>query len=634
MTPLQRLYFLGLLFLGFLNTAQAAESQLSRWTISFHGNKAFSENQLESQLELPEEFDLLKPERRDFIMKLAKGNLESFYLSNGYFNSRIDLRINQHQQADTLRQLYIFKIAEGERFHFRNALIQLAPNARTLVQEDALRTSHGQPYDPADISEDLQTIRAQYRRNGYLHVRVDHLEIIDTIARAVDIEIAVDPGAQVKMGRFHSQTFRSGRQQGNDSIPQEGLSDTSWLNQLWEQSEGQVIDGKYYSDFRSKLFSTQLFNQVRLEDTLRTDGSGLSDITLTVTERIPGETRYGAFYEQTYGFGVSTSSRHTNLSGAFNEGSVSAMIAQNRQELIFGYANPLLFGTAISFIPTAIRFDDRLFFDHEKLPAPTNSDSLVERWEVENRGDLTFGLVRNIRARNTYDIRYVRKQNDNLYTLKGEIGLDIDFTDNSYDPTLGLRLSPTVGVGGKLENNATTGIGVGNTYRYTDLGTNLYLPVWGPLYAAFSANYGRMFDEATEDDAQVFYQGGGRSVRGYRFRSIYPSKTIPATEAGEDDAVIAGLSPQYYRLNQELRLNGPWKPLRSFQLVQFIDWARVKDSDPSFSVAEEMAFGMGLRWKWQFLTVRFDYTLQKEFRSLAPEPASISRVSFDLSQAI
>lgn len=618
--------------LGLVAWLSAKDTPPSRWTLAFEGEQAFSESQLESQLDLPEEFAVLKPERRDFMMKLAKGNVEIFYLSNGYFSSKINLVIQQRSYADTLIQNYTLKISEGTRYHFRNALLKLAPDARTLLDESSLLTARGKYYDPTDISDDLQSIRSQYRHNGYLHVKVDHVEWIDTVDKVVDVEFNVDPGAQVKMGRFRSLATRSAR--GQDSANMAGLSDTSWLSGMWELEEGQVIDGTYYSDFRSKLFSTQLFSQVRLEDTLRTDGSGLSDITLTVMERIPGETRYGAFFEETYGFGVSTYSRHRNLFGAFNEGSFSAMVAQNRQEVILGYANPLLFGTAIAIIPTAIRFDDRIFLDHEKLPAPSNADSLVERWKIENRGDLTFGLAPNIRARNTYDLSYVRKQDDNLLTLKSEIGLDFDFTDNSYDPTLGLRVAPTLGVGGKVEGNTVTGIGVGNTYAYTDISSSFYFPLYGPLFGALGASYGRIFDRATEDDAQVFYQGGGRSVRGYRFRSIYPSKVIPSTKPTDESTILTGLSPQYYRINQELRLNGPWKPIRNFQLVQFIDWTQVQDSDPTFESTECMAFGMGLRYKWQFLTIRLDYTLQKEFQNLAPEPFSVSRISFDLSQAI
>ena len=623
-----------LLLISFLCYTWANPSPPNRYSISIYGETVYSEDFLRVQLDLPEEFTHLKPDRRDFIIKLAKGNLETFYQSNGYFNSKVQLKMSHQYLGDTLAQHYVFTIHEGEKFRFHKIKLTLPPDALNLVDESELETPSDQFYNPSIISDDIQTIRTLYRRNGFLHVSVDHIERIDTTAHQVDVQFFIDPKAQVKMGKFQSIAFRSGRSSVTDSGLTPGLSDTEWLNELWTIPEGQVIDGKYYSDFRSKLFSTQLFSQVRLEDTLRPDQSGLSNITLTVMERVPGETRYGAFYEETYGFGVSSFSRHKNLYGAFNEGSFSVMIAQNRQELMIGYANPLLFGTAVSFIPTAIRFDDRIYFDHEIIPAPTNADSLVERYSIENRGDLTFGLARNIRVRNTYDASYIRKESNNLFKLKGEVGLDFDFTDNSYDPTLGLRFAPTVGVGGKLEASEATAIAVGNVYTYTNLASALYLPIFKNLLSAVGLSYGKVYDQATEDDAQLFYQGGGRSVRGFRFRSIYPKKITPSPIEGEPDVISAGLSPEYLRINQEFRVILPWKPLRNFQVVEFMDWTRIQDASAEYQPNESMGVGMGLRYKWQFLTIRLDYTLQKEFQTIDPEPFSFSRITFDLSQAI
>lgn len=631
---LRILAMLCLLACGLSLAAQESHRQTELWNVSFTGAESYSTAQLEAQLDLPEEFDLLRPERKEFIMKLSKGNLEDFYLSSGYFSSHVELNISKKSSPDTLLQIFHFHIVEGVRYHFRSARFLWAPEARMLIDDSRLSVSNGRIYNASDISDDLQYIRQLYRRNGYLHIKADHVEYLDTMSKAIDIEYVIDPGAQVKMGRFHSRAYRSGQKSAADSIPESGLSDTTWLNEMWSPAEGQVIDGKFYNDFRTKLFSTQLFSQVRLEDTLRSDGSGLSDITLTVTERVPGETRYGAFFEESYGFGVSSFSRHRNLFGAFNEGSISTMVAQNRQELVLGYANPLLFGMSIPFIPTAIRFDDRIFLDHEKLPAPTNPDSLVERWKAENRGDLTFGLYKGIRFRNTYDVSYIRKKADDILSIKGEVGLDFDFTDDSYMPTKGFRFWPTFGVGGKLEANSQTGLAVSSVFPYSELTSAIYFPIYGPLFGALGGSWGRVYDTATQDDAEIFYQGGGRSVRGYRFRSIYPSKAVPAKDSTEEDGLAAGQTPRYYRLNEELRWDLPWKPVKNFQLVQFLDWARVEDADPCYTAAQDLALGLGIRYKWQFLTVRLDYTFQKEVESLTPEPFSLGRITFDLSQAI
>jgi hypothetical protein len=71
---------------------------------------------------------------------------------------------------------------------------------------------------------------------------------------------------------------------------------------------------------------------------------------------------------------------------------------------------------------------------------------------------------------------------------------------------------------------------IGNPYTYAEATTNLYFPLFWTFYGALSGSCGRFFNEAIEDDARVFYQGGTRSVRGYRFRSIYASYTSTETD--------------------------------------------------------------------------------------------------------
>ena len=97
------------------------------------------------------------------------------------------------------------------------------------------------------------------------------------------------------MGKFSSRTFRSGLLPGQTEL-EAGLSDTAWLNKLWEIEHDSIVNEKYFYSFRTKLFSTQLFSQVKLEDSLQ--ANGFSDITLTVYERVPGRRITGSFLKR------------------------------------------------------------------------------------------------------------------------------------------------------------------------------------------------------------------------------------------------------------------------------------------------------------------------------------------------
>ncbi|MDR3000075.1 MAG: BamA/TamA family outer membrane protein [Fibromonadaceae bacterium] len=615
-------------------------SEISPWKLQIKGAKVFSERLLIEQLGLPEEMDFLSPERRTFIINLAKGNLTDFYQSNGYFSENVTLTISE-EIVDTVKvDVYTFNVYEGEKYRFGHASIVLAEDTSSLIGTDKMLVSRGGLYDPEIISNDRKSIRDIYQRNGYLHVSVEHLEYIDTTEKKVNVHYFADPKHLVRMGDFKSRAFRSGLLPGQTE-PEAGLSDTAWLNKLWEIEHGAVVDDRYFFLFRSKLFSTQLFSQVKLEDSLQENG--LSDIILTVYERVPGEAEYGFFFEEIYGFGVSLSSLHRNLFGSFHEAGVSALLAENRQEISFNYANPLLFGARVSWIPTAIRLDERIIFNHEKLPAPTKPDSLVERWEVVNRANLTFGLTtrNNIRNRHTFDFRFLRLQGEDYFKLKYETGLIFDWTDNSFDPVKGIKLVPSFGLGGELRNESFSevknikkfaelwNISLKHGFLYTDASIFAYTPIVRRyLLSAFAFSYGNVFNNAARDDAEVFYQGGGRTLRGYRFRSVHPYKIV------NDTVLVGGLSPQYFRVNEELRIIPPWKSLRNFQLVQFTDWVHINDSDKSFNSAQEMSLGLGLRYKWQFLTIRLDYALKTNFDSFGPDRFNFSHIVFDLSQAI
>ena len=171
---------------------------------------------------------------------------------------------------------------------------------------------------------------------------------------------------------------------------------------------------------------------------------------------------------------------------------------------------------------------------------------------------------------------------------------------------------------------------IGNPYTYGEATVNLYHPLFWTFYGAVSGSVGKFFEKALEDDARVFYQGGSRSVRGYRFRSIYASYT--STDEEGNEVINTGLTPMYFRINEELRWAFPWKGWRHWQIVQFYDWTHVMDSEKDIYEAKTSeALGLGLRYRWQFLTFRLDYAFKKDLSNWGAEGFAWGRFAFDLS---
>lgn len=617
------------LLVTLFSVVYAGDNDKHPWYLNITGNKAFSNYQLEEQLDIPEEFGKMDTTKQDFMMRLSLENIKALYYSRGYYSLDMSMEIHRdYISQDSIIRGYFINIIDGERFRFNSVKIIVPEEKKIELDETSLNISQKNLYNQEDIAEDLEEIQKIYRKEGYLHVRLSSVEMLDTTKKQIYVEITVDPGAKVMMGNMASNSKRVKDKKYNIPMDDQGLTDTTWLSSLWKIPQGEVIDGNQYNTFRNKLFSTQLFTQIKMKDSLRSDG--LSDVYLDVTERVPGETRYGFFYEEIYGFGAHASAKHKNFFGHFHEFSTGAQIAQHKQEASIGYANPLLFGTSFSFIPTAIRFEDRLTLNHEKINPPAYPDSIEERYEVINRGDLTFGITKHIRFRGTLDTRYVNKNEDELFKLKGEIALTFDYTDDYFNPVKGIRFAPTFGAGTNLSGNINSLYMVGNPYTYGEMTLNLYHPLFWTFNGALSGSVGRFFAKALEDDARVFYQGGSRSVRGYRFRSIFAS--YESTDEEGNEVINTGLTPLYYRLNEEIRWTFPWKSWQRWQIVQFYDWTRITDNESIYAERQSESFGFGLRYRWQFLTFRLDYAFKKDLSNWNAEDFGWGRFAFDLSQ--
>lgn len=609
----------------------AEEPDKNPWYVHISGNKVFSSYQIEEQLDTPAKFGQMDTTKQDFIMRLSMENVRALYFTMGYFSSEITLDIQRDFiSSNVVQRGYYIYIRDGERYRFGGVEVKVPEDSRVELDTTGLNTAQDRYYSHEEIAEDLQTLQNAFRAEGYLHAYVSSTEYIDTTSRKIRVEFSVDAGPKVMMGGVISETRRTTGPGNKDSVSDAGLTDTAWLSSLWRIKPGEVIDGNQYNSFKSKLFSTQLFTQIKLTDSLRADG--LSDVHVKVTERVPGDTRYGFFYEEIYGFGAQAQARHKNFFGRFNEFSTNFQVAQHKQELSVGYANPLLFGTSFSFIPTAIRFEDRLTLNHEKINPPAYPDSIEERYEIINRGDLTFGITKNIRFRGTLDTRYVNKITDKMFKLKGEIALTFDYTDDYFNPTKGIRIAPTVGAGTNLNGDFGSLSMIGDPYSYGEVTANVYFPLFWTFNGALSGSVGKFFAKAIEDDARVFYQGGSRSVRGYRFRSIYASYESPDPDNEGETIINTGLTPRYLRFNEEIRWTFPWKSLRKWQIVQFYDWAYVTDEDPQYKEARDESLGLGIRYRWQFLTFRLDYAFKKNLTNWNTESFHWGRFAFDLSQ--
>jgi outer membrane protein assembly factor BamA len=146
----------------------------------------------------------------------------------------------------------------------------------------------------------------------------------------------------------------------------------------------------------------------------------------------------------------------------------------------------------------------------------------------------------------------------------------------------------------------------------------VYQPLFWRFYSAAALDGGEFFNPTSFDGSKVFWLGGPRTVRSYGFDSL---RAIASP--GHP------LEPRYVRASGELRMNLPRMDLPvSFQLVGFLDWARIWNNGQNPALADldkaYIGYGGGLRLHISLFTLRLDYSLGRGPESWA----------FDLAQAI
>ena len=132
-------------------------SKETTYSVAFHGNSEFSSSQLEEQMDLPGEFSVLEVSRREFLLKLARGNLEDFYLTEGYFSVQINLEEPINSDGDVIYPIQIF---EGPKYTFRKTHYSIMGADLLTSKMDFFSVHSGDPFRFDQIAEDLQSLRS------------------------------------------------------------------------------------------------------------------------------------------------------------------------------------------------------------------------------------------------------------------------------------------------------------------------------------------------------------------------------------------------------------------------------------------------------------------------------------------
>lgn len=561
--------------------------------IEFVGNEAIPARRLSAQIKTSESFfifnkGLLDPEL--LIDDAAK--IDRYYRDLGYVDVRTDWRVQL--SPDQREAKVTFVISEGRRYRLRNVIVQgfgVAGPAELRVLsptqiESLIELQPGEVFRTAQVRKSVETVRNAYLALGYVDARVSDSYVRTGEEPEVDLILSVLEGERATTGLVLVQ--------GNL------LTKDKVIRRLIRIRPGRPLDARELELAEARIRQINLFNDVRATiQEPRPGAPGVRDLLIEVKEKDTGSVNFGVGLGSDNGiFGeISLTQRNFDIADApmsfseFIQGrafrgagqtfnlAISPGTEVSNYSIAFG--DPHLFETDISFNADAL-YRNRIFPDYSENRYGFSvgfGRRLGDRWNV----GLVLGWQR-ISLDNFDPNTPIEVYDDRGPTTLPTVGINLvrSTIDDFQRPGRGARINLGVrqALGG--DTSFTTVSGGLTTFFTID---EDYLGRKSTL--RFSTDVGWILG----GDAPVYekFYLGGRSFRGFEFRTISPKATgtiaAPTTPVNEpiggDWLFFAGL--QYEVPIIDTFVAG----------VAFVDSGTVQ-ADPGFN-QYRVSVGLGLR---------------------------------------
>ncbi len=471
----------------------------------------------------------------------------------GYFKARVETSVENEGAA--LKA--IFSVTTGPAFTLSAIAIEPAEQDASggfqPPETGVLDLKTGAPFRASAIVDARDRLLAFLTRRGYPFPKVRDTKIIaDHALEAVEVTYLVDPGPPAAFGE----------------VIIDGLNtvDEEYVRRLLPWKKGDRFNAALLTDARVKLISTGLFAVANLKKE-EIDPDGRLTTRLTVRERKHRTFRTGAGYQTDTGLEGRVEWEHRNLLGAGE--TLNLGILANEVERYFeaNFRKPNFYSEANTLVLNSTLADE--FNDAYRSTSFKNTASIERRLNATT----TVGLGLSYRLAKIED-------NDETFGLLSVPGfVTVDASNDLLDPTEGGRLSVQAAPFTDVRGNTSGFIKARAGYaHYFPLNTARSLVL--ALRGAYGTIYGGDLEQVPQDE--LFYAGGGGSVRGYRYQTAGDMK---------DGEPVGGVG--LLELSGELR----YRFSRTLGAAIFIDGGRAFSTgipDPE----EDLLWGTGLGFRY------------------------------------
>ena len=413
-------------------------------------------------------------------------------------------------------------IVEGEKFYFGKVTVEGSTVFRPEGLERFFRYKPGKPMSRAVIADGMKAIDATYRSRGYIYVFMNP-ENTEKPKHVVDVAVKITEGDQYRLGRIEF----TGNKTTRDKV----------LRRELQVFEGDIMD---METFKKSLFKVTQLGYYKIEEDpdFRVNAEKKSvDVSIKGTDTNRNEVQFGAGYSQLDG-----------LFGQFQFSTRNFLGRGDTLGLQFQRGNRSNFFD-ISFAEPWF-LDQRMSIGGSVFSRTLDYSDVAGGLDQRSKG-ATFSLGRGLGLFDLASIFYGFTDQQSTYqvyppppppgggtvpvafaTYSGKTsavtpGYRYDSRNDPFDPTRGMKFGVSLSIAGGP---------FGGNFSYFKLSANAtrYLPFGKKGHFAFNLDLGLLRAYSGEQDpAEIGYDsriplfdryriGGDRSVRGFKYGSIYP----------------------------------------------------------------------------------------------------------------
>lgn len=447
---------------------------------------------------------------------------------------------------------------------------------------DRLGLEPGEPALADRITRAEDVAVAFWRERGHPFARIVSKDVVaDHATHKINVTLLVERGPAAAFGEFT-------------------VSGADFLTPRFIEDRVEIPPGTPFSPdklerLRKRLLGYQAIVSVRIREGDRLDADGRLPVHIEVAARESRYIGFAAKYSTTDGSSVNAFWGHRNLFGGAETLRLDASVSWFGQKPeAVPNAEPFGYKLAASFVkPGIYTAQDDLIANAAVLREVTNAyvrEGVTALIGVRHRFNdaLSVQVGLDFERARVEDVTGTRDD----FVVGAPIDVAYDTTDNTLDPTRGIRASATIEPFAYLgQADAGPVMIKGSVAAYRALDENNRYVLAGRIGAGalFGAS---LFDVPPQ---RRFYVGGGGSLRGYSYQAASPRNA--------NGDIIGGLS--YFEASAELRA----RVTETIGIVPFFDMGAAFSSETPDFKNVRYAAGLGLRYYTAIGPLRVDFAV-------------------------